>query len=102
MGPDRRVLGRAWRSPRGAGAAGGRAAFGATARVPNWAFLVAQGIIGCMIAKMVPLSIAGELLDRWPVFIFGVLAVLAVSTFLGWIMLRMQVLPGTTVLWGSS
>jgi uncharacterized protein len=78
------------------------AAFGAPARVPNWAFLSAQGIIGCMIAKRVPLSIAAELLGHWPVFIFGVLAVLAVSTFLGWVMLRMQVLPGTTVLWGSS
>jgi membrane AbrB-like protein len=78
------------------------AAFGSSARVPNWAFLVAQGIIGCMIAQMVPLSIASELLERWPIFTFGVLAVIATSTFLGWLMLRMQVLPGTAVLWGSS
>jgi membrane AbrB-like protein len=78
------------------------AAGGATARMPNRAFLVAQGIIGCMIARMVPLSIVGELVDRWPVFIFGVLAVIAVSTVLGWVLIRMQILPGTTVLWGSS
>lgn len=78
------------------------AAGGGTARVPNSAFLVAQGIIGCMIARMAPLSIAGELLGRWPVFAFGVLAVIAVSTFLGWLLTRMQVLPGTAVLWGSS
>jgi uncharacterized protein len=77
-------------------------AFGASARVPNAAFLVAQGIIGCMIAKMVPLTIAGELLGHWPVFIFGVLAVIGVSTFLGWVMIRMQVLPGAVVLWGTS
>jgi len=60
------------------------AAAGGTARVPNAVFLVAQGFIGCMIAKVVPLSIAGEILGRWPVFVFGVLAVIAVSASLGW------------------
>jgi len=78
------------------------AANGGDARVPNWAFLLAQGLIACMIAKMAPLSIAGELLSRWPIFVFGVLAVIAVSTFLGWLLTRMHVLPGTAVLWGSS
>jgi len=77
------------------------AAAGGSVRVPNWAFLLAQGLIGCMIAKMAPLSIAGEMLSRWPVFVFGVLAVIAVSTFLGWLLTRMHVLPGTAVLWGS-
>jgi uncharacterized protein len=78
------------------------AASGATARVPHSAFLVAQGIIGCLIAKLAPLSIVAEILGRWPVFVFGVLAVIAVSIFLGWVMMRMQVLPGTVILWGSS
>ena len=78
------------------------AASGGTARVPNAMFLLAQGIIGCMIAKMAPLAIAGEILSRWPVFVFGVLAVIAVSTSLGWWMTRMRILPGTAALWGSS
>jgi membrane AbrB-like protein len=78
------------------------AASGGVARVPGAAFQLAQGIIGCMIATMAPLSIAAELLSRWPVFVFGVLAVLVVSTFLGWCLTRMQILPGTAVLWGSS
>ncbi len=78
------------------------AAAGGTARVPGWAFLLAQGFIGCMIAKLAPLSIAAEMLNRWPIFVFGVLAVIAVSTFLGWWMTRMHILPGTAVLWGSS
>lgn len=78
------------------------AAAGATVRAPNWSFLIAQGIIGCMIARMAPLSIAGELLNRWPVFAFGVLAVMAAGTFLGWVMTRMKILPGTVVLWGSA
>jgi len=78
------------------------AAGGGSARVPNWAFLLAQGLIGCMIANMAPLAIASEILSRWPVFVFGVLAVIAVSTLLGWWMTRMHILPGTAVLWGSS
>ncbi len=75
---------------------------GSDARVPNAAFLAAQGIIGCMIARMAPLSIAGELLDRWPIFAFGVLAVIVVSFLLGLLLTRMHVLPGTAVLWGST
>lgn len=78
------------------------AAAGGTARVPGWGFLLAQGLIGCMIAQLAPLSIAGEMLSRWPIFVFGVLAVIAVSTLLGWWMTRMHILPGTAVLWGSS
>jgi len=78
------------------------AAAGGTARVPNAVFLGAQGIIGCMIAKYVPLAIAGEILSRWPVILFGVLAVIAVAAALGWLLTRMEVLPGTAVLWGSS
>lgn len=78
------------------------AAAGSPARVPNAAFLVAQGIIGCMVARLAPLSIAVEILGRWPVFAFGVLAVIAASILLGWLMMRMRILPGTTILWGSS
>ena len=78
------------------------ASSGGSARVPNAMFLLAQGIIGCMIANMAPLAIAGEILSRWPVFVFGVLAVIAVSTSLGWWMARMRILPGTAALWGSS
>jgi uncharacterized protein len=78
------------------------ATHGTTARVPDTVFLVAQGIIGCLIGKMAPLTVVGELISRWPVFAFGVLAVIAVSTFLAWVMVRMQVLPGTVVVWGST
>lgn len=83
-------------------AAIGVAASGRSVHVPNAAFLAAQGLIGCMVARMAPLSIAGELLARWPVFVFGVLAVIGLSTFLGWLLMRMRILPGTAVLWGSA
>jgi membrane AbrB-like protein len=64
--------------------------------------VVAQGLVGCMIANMVPLSIVSDILRHWPLFAFGVVAVIAASTALGWLMTRLQVLPGTTALWGLS
>ena len=75
---------------------------GAKLRLPLSPFVLAQGIVGCMIAKMVPLSIVGDVLSHWFLFSVGVLAVVAISSLLGWLMTRWQVLPGTTALWGTS
>ena len=65
-------------------------------------FVVSQGVIGCLIARMVPVSIVGDILQHWPLFTVGVLAVVAASSLVGWVMGRMRLLPGTTALWGSS
>jgi len=77
-------------------------AAGGSARVPTAVFSLAQAVIGCMIAKMAPLAIGGEILSRWPLFAFGVSSVIGASVLLGWLMVRMRVLPGTAVLWGST
>jgi len=68
--------------------------------VPNRPFVLAQGLIGCMVAKMLPLSIAGEVLSRWPVFVGGALSVIVASALLGLLLSRMKVLPGSTAVWG--
>jgi membrane AbrB-like protein len=78
------------------------ASSGGKVQLPVSISVVAQGIVGCMIAKMVPLSIVGDVLDHWKLFTFGVLSVVAASSFLGWLMTRLQWLPGTTALWGCS
>jgi membrane AbrB-like protein len=75
---------------------------GAQLRLPLSPFVFAQGIVGSMIAKMVPISIVGDVVSHWVLFTVGVMSVVAVSSLLGWIMTRMQVLPGTTALWGTS
>src|SRR5262252_8168126 len=75
---------------------------GAKLRLPLTPFVLAQGIVGCLIAKMVPLSIVGDVLGHWFLFSVGVFAVVAISSLLGWLMTRWQVLPGTTALWGTS
>src|SRR5262249_5874882 len=66
------------------------------------AFVLAQGVIGCLIAKMVPLTIMGDILGHWMLFSAGVLFVVAASSLLGWLMTRLKLLPGTTALWGTS
>jgi uncharacterized protein len=78
------------------------AAGGGRVRFPLPPFVVAQGIIGCLIARMVPLTIIGDILDHWLLFTAGVLLVVAASSLLGWLMTRLHMLPGTTALWGTS
>jgi len=75
---------------------------GGKVTMPAKPFLVAQGLVGLLIANMVPVTIVGDVLRHWLLFGFGVLSVVAVSVFLGWLMTRMQLLPGTTALWGTS
>lgn len=76
--------------------AGGKVAF------PLRAFVLAQGIVGCMIARMVPLTIVGDILSHWLLFTLAVVLVVAASTFLGWLMTHLRMMPGTTALWGLS
>lgn len=78
------------------------AAIDRSVKIPGIAFALSQGILGCMIARALPLSLAGEVLQDWPLFVIGVLFVIAASSALGWILTRARVLPGTTVVWGLS
>ena len=75
---------------------------GAEVRVPHQLVLVAQAVIGCMIARSIPPTIIGEILRHWPLFVSVACAVLAASSTLGWLLTRWRVLPGTTAVWGSS
>lgn len=80
----------------------GFAAWGGKVPFPVPLFVIAQGIVGCLIARMVPLSIVGDIAGHWLLFTAGVLSVVAASSGLGWGMTRLKMLPGTTALWGIS
>ena len=75
---------------------------GATVRVPGLLFACAQGIVGCLIATSITVSILGSFLSGWPVFLTVVLLTLAGSSLLGWLVSRWRILPGTTAVWGSA
>lgn len=75
---------------------------GATIRVPRIPYRGAQAVIGCLIASAITSTILSSLVADWPLFGGVVLATLAASSVLGWMMSRWRVLPGTTGVWGSS
>ncbi|TCR06747.1 AbrB family transcriptional regulator [Neorhizobium sp. JUb45] len=78
------------------------ATMGGGVRIGSRAFTSAQGIIGMMIASNMPLSLFSELKSDWPIFIVGVFSTVAAAAFLGWLMARTKLFPGTTAIWGSS
>jgi uncharacterized protein len=78
------------------------ASIGWGVRIPPGPNLIAQAVIGCLIARSIPPTIVGEILHHWPLFFAVVAVVIAASTTLGWLLTRWRVLPGTTAVWGSS
>jgi membrane AbrB-like protein len=74
---------------------------GRTVRVPERPFLIAQGLIGCLMVRSLPLGIFAELVHSWPLFLGVVVSVIAAAAALGWVLTRWQVLGGTTAIWGA-
>ena len=77
-------------------------ASGARIRVPAWSFVLAQGVVGCLVARSISPGILMTMLRQWPVFLTCVGAVILFSTALGGLLARWKVLPGTTAVWGSA
>jgi hypothetical protein len=64
--------------------------------VPRWPYVIAQGLIGCLVARSIGPAILTTMVRHWPLFLAGVCSVLIVSTTLGALLARWKVLPGTT------
>jgi membrane AbrB-like protein len=75
---------------------------GGTPRVARVPFALAQGVIGAMIAGAFTPSTLTMLSTGWPIFAGGVIAVIAFSYGLGWLLAYWRVLPGATAIWGAS
>lgn len=43
-----------------------------------------------------------EIASQWPIFVVGVFSVIVLSYIIGYVLARMQILPGSTALWGAS
>jgi membrane AbrB-like protein len=78
------------------------ASFAGSVRIPPWSFATAQGVVGCLVAKSISASGPTAMLNQWPIFFFGVFAVMAFSAGLGLLLAHWKALPGTTAIWGSS
>ncbi|RCW97281.1 hypothetical protein DFP77_13157 [Marinomonas foliarum] len=70
--------------------------------MPKPLFLMAQGILGMMIANSLPLTVFAKISMEWPLFLIGTVSTIVASSFLGWLLSRSGLLPGTTAIWGSS
>jgi hypothetical protein len=78
-------------------------AAGGQIKVAPRAFELSQGVIGCMIAGMIPrLGAVSGGNNGWILFALGVGGVIIASGALGWLMTKLQILPGTTAMWGVS
>ncbi len=64
--------------------------------------VLAQGLIGCLVARSIGPAILVTMVRQWPLFLAGVCSVLVISTSLGALLARWKVLPGTTAVWGSA
>jgi membrane AbrB-like protein len=70
--------------------------------VPRWPYILAQGLVGCLVARSIGPAILVTMVHQWPLFLAGVCSVLVISTSLGALLARLKVLPGTTAVWGSA
>jgi len=76
--------------------------FESRVRLPAWGFVIAQGFIGCLVARAITPEIVVTIFHRWPMFLFLIGAVIVFAALLGYALARLRVLPGTTAVWGSS
>jgi membrane AbrB-like protein len=78
------------------------ASFEGRVHIPPRSFILAQGVIGCLIAKAIGAASPATMLAQWPIFLIGIGTVMAFAAGLGMLLARWKVLPGTTAIWGSS
>jgi uncharacterized protein len=74
----------------------------ASVRVPQLPFILAQGVIGAMIARSLSPPILGEMIHDWPILLAAAFSVILAANALGYLLARQHILPGTTAIWGSS
>jgi hypothetical protein len=70
--------------------------------IPPWGFVIAQGFVGCLVARAITPDIVVTIFRRWPMFLALIGAVIVFAAALGYLLTRLRVLPGTTAVWGSS
>jgi membrane AbrB-like protein len=70
--------------------------------IPPWGFVIAQGFVGCLVARAITPEIVMTIFRKWPMFLVLIGAVIFFAAVLGYVLARLRVLPGTTAVWGSS
>lgn len=75
---------------------------GAGLAIPQPAFATAQSVVGGLIASGMPVGFLHEIGEIWPIFLAAVFSTLIAANLIGWVLTRLNVVPGITAIWGSS
>lgn len=73
---------------------------GGVVKLPRPPVVMAQAVIGCLVARSITPTVITGLAGHWPVFVGVVALSVAASTAIGWAMSRLHVVPGGTAVWG--
>ena len=73
---------------------------GGDIRVPALPFQFSQAVIGCLVASRITPEILKTFEGHWLLFLGVMLAVVAASCFLGWLLHKLRIFPDTTPIWG--
>lgn len=75
---------------------------GVRLRVSRWAFAAAQAVVGCLMARAITPSIAVSVAENWAPMLLIVATTILAGGAVGWVLVKLRVLPGTTAAWGST
>lgn len=75
---------------------------GAGLALPRPAFLAAQAVVGCLVARAATAEIAATLREDGVLILAVVGVTVAAGALTGLALTRLRILPGTTAAWGSS
>lgn len=75
---------------------------GGSITLPRFPYILAQAVVGCYISRAASPDILPSFARGWPLFLGVVLATIAASGALGWLLYRRRVVPETTGIWGTS
>jgi len=80
----------------------GLAAGGMRLKPPESLSVIAQALVGCLIAHAITPGIFLTLARDWALFLATTVATILASGLLGYLLARWRVVPGTVAIWGSS
>ncbi|MYL83592.1 AbrB family transcriptional regulator [Desulfovibrio aerotolerans] len=75
---------------------------GGTIRLGRVPYILAQAVVGCLIARAATPDVLPALARHWHLFSAVILAGIAASAAIGWQLSRLGIMPGTTGIWGTS
>jgi hypothetical protein len=75
---------------------------GASIRLKRAPYIVAQAVLGCLIAHTATPSSLSTLALDWHLFLGITLSSIFLCAAMGWLLCRLGVMPGTTAIWGTS